>query len=68
MDAIAFLLGIIIIVGTAGGVGIYSINLYHQRRTTELRIEEHASQAKFVLMEKAMEMKMLPAGKFLDNL
>lgn len=61
---IAFFLGILIIVGVTGSLGFYSIRLYHERRVTELRIEEHASQAKFMIMEKALEQKMLPPSSF----
>lgn len=67
MDAIAFLLGIVLIVGASAGVGVLALVLHHSRRVRELRIREANDQARFLLMDKALDNKMLPPGVWRDS-
>lgn len=63
MDALAFLLGIVMIVSVSGYLGFVALTLYHDRRLRELRATEHRDLQKFQIMQQAIE-KSLPPGRY----
>ncbi len=67
MDAIAFLIGIVLLVVTSAAVAGYALTLHHIRALKQQRIDEYANQSKFQLMNKALDKNMLPPGRWMDN-
>ncbi len=70
MDVVAFLIGIILIVSATTMVGLRALDLHHRRYMDTLRLREFENQARYDLMNKAMEMKMLPPSsmsRFFDQ-
>lgn len=63
LDIIAFLIGIILIVGAATAVGVYAITLHHVRAKEALRQQEFTNMKKYLLIEKMLD-KGLPPGRF----
>lgn len=62
LAGLVFLLAMALLIAPLAWLGWYALTLHHDREKARIRAREQADQAKYLIMDKALE-KGLPPGR-----